>query len=53
MKKCITCKKDKELEDFAREYRALDGRKAQCKKCKKEIDKERYLIKKKERELIF
>ena len=36
MKKCCTCKKEKDLEGFNRSSRSKDGRQAQCRQCSKD-----------------
>lgn len=42
-KKCIKCKKVKNLEDFALNKTRSDGRHNQCKKCKNQYNKDNYL----------
>lgn len=50
---CNTCKQPKELKEFSKEPRSIDGRKGDCIKCKRERDRIKYYEKKKERELYF
>lgn len=52
-KTCCTCKTPKELDDFPREPHTADGRNHECKSCKREKSKKKYLEIKKERELYF
>ena len=42
MKKCTTCKVEKELTEFHKKKESKDGLRADCKSCKKEYDKEHY-----------
>lgn len=53
MKECVKCHKEKELKDFPKEERNIDNRSNTCKACRGEKSKERYLQKKKEREMFF
>lgn len=47
-KKCVRCGKEKPLSEFHAYRISPDGLKSRCKKCKRNYDKERYLINKKE-----
>ena len=52
-KVCSKCGKEKPLSEFCRDRKTRDGRKYQCKECDAERERNRYLKKKKDRELII
>ena len=43
MKDCSKCKVSKPLEDFAKDKSVKNGRKSQCKECRKVISKQEYI----------
>ncbi len=53
MKKCTTCKKEKELTEFCRKTEQKDGRNTICKKCQAEYNKNKYLVVKDKWDWLF
>jgi len=51
MKICNTCKIEKSLDDFPVNRLMNDKRESKCKKCKVEYQQQKYLQRKKDREI--
>ena len=53
MKTCIKCKQEKELKDFMKCPKSVEGRRNTCKKCGNEYCKNYNKERKKEKELFY